>query len=88
MSLSKRFNVESSYFSKIFRQETGENVTTYIAKKRIEKAKEYMKDSNINLTEIAFMVGYDDYTYFNRVFRKVAGVSPRDYRNEREAGGK
>lgn len=86
MSLAKKFNVESSYFSKVFRQETGDNLTSYIAKKRINKAKEYMKDSKINLTEIAFMIGYDDYTYFNRVFRKMAGISPRDYRNELNAG--
>lgn len=84
MSLSIKFNVESSYFSKIFRQETGENLTIYLAKKRMDKAKEYMKDPKINLTEIAFMTGYDDYTYFNRVFRKITGVSPREYRNEIE----
>lgn len=83
-SLANKFNVESSYFSKMFRQETGSNLMLYIAKKRIDKAKEYMIDSKINLTEIAFMVGYDDYTYFNRVFRKMTGVSPRDYRNELE----
>lgn len=82
MSLAARFNVESSYFSKIFRQETGENLTFYIAKKRIDKAREYMADSKINLTEIAFMTGYDDYTYFNRVFRKMTGIGPREYRNE------
>lgn len=83
-SLSNKFNVESSYFSKMFRQETGSNMMLYIAQKRIDKAKEYMIDSKINLTEIAFMVGYDDYTYFNRVFRKMTGTSPRDYRNELE----
>lgn len=80
--LAEKFAVESSYFSKIFRQETGENVMLYIAGKRMAKAKEYMKDEHINLTEIAFMVGYDDYTYFNRVFRKMEGMSPRDYRKE------
>lgn len=80
-SLSKHFGVESSYFSKVFRQETGENLMLYIAGKRMEKAKEYMRDQTINLTEIAFMVGYDDYTYFNRVFRKMTGMSPRDYRS-------
>ncbi|MHB8130014.1 MAG: response regulator transcription factor [Mobilitalea sp.] len=84
VSLANKFNVESSYFSKIFRQETGSNLMLYIAQKRIDKAKEYMMDSTINLTEIAFMIGYDDYTYFNRVFRKMTGVSPRDYRNELE----
>ncbi|MGB4658045.1 MAG: helix-turn-helix domain-containing protein [Mobilitalea sp.] len=80
--LANKFSVESSYFSKIFRQETGSNLMLYIAQKRIDKAKEYMRDSSINLTEIAFMTGYEDYTYFNRVFRKMTGVSPRDYRSE------
>lgn len=54
---------------------------SYIAKKRMDKAKEHMKNPNIKLTDIAFMVGYDDYAYFNRVFRKIEGISPRDYRN-------
>lgn len=79
-SLAKRFNVESSYFSKLFRQETGSNLMLYIAKKRIEKAKELIKEQKNNLTEVAFMVGYDDYTYFSKVFRKMTGKSPRDYR--------
>lgn len=79
-SLSARFGVESSYFSRIFRQETGKNLMLYIAEKRMEKAKEYMRDTGINLSEIAFMVGYDDYTYFSRVFRKMEGISPREYR--------
>lgn len=80
-NLAVQFNVESSYFSKIFRQETNETLMVYIAKRRIEKAIEYMKDGNINLTEIAFMVGYYDYTYFNKVFRKITGSSPSDFRN-------
>lgn len=79
-SLAEQFHVESSYFSRLFRQETGQNVMLYIAEKRIQKAKEYMQDEKRSLTEIAFLVGYDDYTYFNRVFRKIAGVNPREYR--------
>ncbi|MFT4144706.1 MAG: response regulator [Mobilitalea sp.] len=81
-SLAEQFNVESSYFSKIFRQETGDNLMLYIAKKRMNKCVEYMADAKISLTEIAFMVGYDDYSYFNRVFRKMMGSSPSEYRNE------
>lgn len=80
-SVSEHFGVESSYYSRIFRQETGKNLMLYIAMKRVEKAKEYMQDPTINLAEVAFMVGYDDYSYFNRVFRKMEGISPRDYRN-------
>lgn len=80
-TLAEKFNVESTYFSRMFRKETGENIMQYIAKMRIENAKEYMRRGNMNLTEIAFVVGYDDYTYFNKVFRKVEGISPREYRS-------
>ena len=80
-SLSGMFHVESSYFSRMFRKETGKNLMVYLCEKRMNKAIEYMKKSDRNLTEIAFMVGYDDYTYFNKVFKKVKGMSPREYRN-------
>lgn len=80
-SLAGQFHVEGSYFSRVFRQETGKTIMVYITGKRMEKAIEYMKDPGINLTEIAFLVGYDDYTYFSRVFRKAMGVSPREYRS-------
>lgn len=86
-SLSEKFNVESSYFSRMFRQELGENLILYITRKRIEKAKAYIANGDINLTEIAFMVGYNDYSYFNRVFKKNTGMSPREYRNHLHTGG-
>lgn len=79
--LAERFNVESSYFSRIFRQEMGENLIFYITRKRIEKAQSLIAASDANLTEIAFLVGYNDYSYFNRVFKKNTGMSPREYRN-------
>lgn len=79
--LAEKYAVESSYFSRLFKQETGENLMLYIAGKRMEKAKELMEREDINIAEVAFMVGYDDYTYFSKVFKKHVGVSPRDYRN-------
>jgi len=85
-SLAEQFHVENSYFSRLFRQETGENVMLYIAKTRIRRAQEYMKEEGKSLTEIAFLAGYDDYTYFNRVFRKITGKSPREYRAGLKAG--
>ncbi len=78
---AKKYNVENSYFSKIFRQEIGENFVLYLTKKRLEKATQYIREDEASLTEIAFMVGYADYTYFNRVFKKNIGISPREYRN-------
>lgn len=76
-----KYNVESSYFSRMFRQETGENLVIYITKKRLDAAKEYIKKDNVSLAEVAFMTGYDDYTYFSRVFKKNIGMSPREYKN-------
>ncbi len=84
--ISKQFHVEHSYFSRIFKKEMGVTLMLYIAKIRIEKAKEYIQHNNSNLAEIAFMVGYDDYTYFNKVFRKHTGISPRDYKRLIETG--
>lgn len=80
-ALAERFNMESSYFSRLFRQEMGENLIFYITKKRIEKARVYIANPDINLTEVSFMVGYNDYSYFNRVFKKNTGMSPREYRS-------
>ncbi len=81
VSLAAKYCVESSYFSRVFKQETGKNLMLYITDRRIEKAKEIMRQSEISMSEIAFMVGYDDYTYFSKVFKKVTGISPREYRN-------
>ncbi len=81
-ALAERFHVEHSYFSRVFRQEIGESPVLYITGRRMEKAKQYIQEGKKNLTEIAFMVGYDDYTYFSRVFRKSTGMSPREYRSQ------
>lgn len=80
--LADKFHVEPSYFSKLFHQECGDNLIQYVAKKKIEQAVSLMSKSELNLTEISFMVGYEDYGYFNRVFRKYKGCSPKDYRQE------
>ena len=82
--LAEKFNVESSYFSRMFRQEMGENLIFYLTRRRIEKAQSLMAGSEVNLTEIAYQVGYNDYSYFNRVFKKHTGMSPREYRNSLE----
>ena len=79
-ALAQRYHVDSSYLSKMFRQEMGESLILYITHKRVEKAKEYMQNTEMNLADIAFLVGYDDYTYFSRVFKKTIGNSPREYR--------
>ena len=81
-SLSEMYHMESTYLSRLYRRETGMTIMNSIAFHRITRAKELMKEKNASLTDIAFRVGYDDYNYFNRVFRKFEGCSPRDYKDK------
>jgi FixJ family two-component response regulator/AraC-like DNA-binding protein len=79
-SLSTLFRVERSYLSKAFKQVTGCNLMLSIAKKRMEKAAEYIRHRDLSLTEIGYLVGYEEYAYFNRVFHKIMGVSPSEFK--------
>lgn len=80
--LSSRFNIADSYLSHMFKEVIGQNMMLYLASVRIQHAKELLLNQDISITEIAIMVGYDDYSYFSRVFRKLEGTSPRAYREK------
>ncbi len=83
--VSKEVNVSPYYFSKIFKEESGENFTEYLAKIRINKAKELLEDAELSIKEIGVMSGYTDPNYFSRIFKKHTGITPREYR-ERYCG--
>ena len=74
--------MDASYLSRIFSQKYGETIIAFLTRIRMEKAAELMKDQDKKLETISFLVGYDDYNYFSRVFRKKVGCSPREYRNK------
>jgi two-component system, response regulator YesN len=69
-----------SYFSKIFKQEMKCNFNTYINLFRIESSKELLRDPAVELVDIASIVGFEDQSYFSKVFKKIVGVSPGKYR--------
>jgi two-component system, response regulator YesN len=73
--------VNSSYICDLFKTQTGENFVDYLTKIRIEKAKVLLRNVKIKTYEVGQMVGYEDATYFSKVFKKVVGVSPSEYRN-------
>jgi AraC-like DNA-binding protein len=78
-SLSSKFHIDPSYLSREFKRVAGENLMQYIASVRIERAKGYIREGKLSVSEIAALVGYGDYSYFSRVFRKTAGESPTSY---------
>ncbi len=78
--LAEQFYVEPSYLSRRFSQRYNETITACITRCRMNRAKELMKDENNKLEVISFEVGYDDYNYFSRVFKRFEGISPTEYR--------
>lgn len=78
--ISRKVNISPYYFSKIFKEETGENFIDYVTAIRIEKAKEVLKERDCSIKEVCIQVGYKDPNYFSRLFKKQVGVTPTEYR--------
>ncbi len=70
------------YFCKKFKESTGLHLTEYIARTRVEAAKTLLNKPQIRVSEVAFEVGFQSLTHFNRVFKEIAGQSPTQYRKE------
>lgn len=75
-------NWSAYYFSRMFKKTTGFNFVDYLARVRIERAKHMLLNPHLNVSEIAYEVGFQSITHFNRVFRKLTGNSPTDFRKE------
>jgi AraC-like DNA-binding protein/ligand-binding sensor protein len=79
-TVAKAVNTSTFYFCKLFKRATGLTFTDYVARVRIEKAKTLLLDPNQRVSEVAYDVGFQSLTHFNRVFRKIVGRSPTSYR--------
>jgi AraC-like DNA-binding protein len=73
-------NMSASYFSEKFKEITGINFVAYVARTRIEKARNLLQNPNRRISEIAFDVGFQSLSQFNRAFKQVTGKSPSEYR--------
>lgn len=80
--VAKKFMVSDKYLSSVFKKQTGINIVTYINMVRIENSQKLLKNTDITIQDIAFLSGYTDFSYFARVFKKINGVTPSDYRNQ------
>ncbi len=79
--------VSPNYFSAMFSQEMQMTFVEYVTRKRMEKARELLRDTDMRANEIALAVGYKNPHYFSFVFKKTQGCTPREYRAA-ESGGK
>jgi YesN/AraC family two-component response regulator len=64
----------------MFKKATGLHFTEYLARVRVEKAKNLLLNPNLRISEIAYEVGFQSLTHFNRIFRRLVGESPTEYR--------
>lgn len=82
-AIGMKFGLTPSYLSRQFRTQTGEALLDYISKTRMEAAKKLIAEQSMPIAEIARKVGYADINTFNRIFKKLEGITPGKYRDIR-----
>ena len=78
--VSREVDISPYYFSKLFKEATGENFIDYLTNMRIDKAKELLDNTDLSMKEICVEVGYSNPNYFSRIFKKIVGVTPTEYK--------
>lgn len=84
--VSRNLNISPYYFSKLFKEETGGNFVEYVTERRINQAKNLLKNPDKSIKEICMEVGYSDPNYFSRIFKRYQGVSPTEYKENIGSG--
>ena len=79
-SVSEFTGFNPTYFSVFFKKETGKNFSSYLTELRIKNAKSYIVSTDMDIADIAAEVGYNDLKYFSKLFKKMTGINPTEYR--------
>jgi AraC-like DNA-binding protein/ligand-binding sensor protein len=80
--VAKAVNTSLFYFCKLFKKTTGIGFTEYVSRVRVERAKNLLLNPNLRVSEIAYEVGFQSLTHFNRVFKVIVGQSPTEFREQ------
>jgi AraC-like DNA-binding protein len=80
--IARAMHVSTFYFCKMFKQSTGLTFTEYLAHVRVEKAKSLLINPRLRISDIAYTVGFQSLTHFNRLFRRLTGESPTCFRHQ------
>ena len=78
--LAREFGLNESYISSLIKKQTGKGFSEHLTEIRIQKAQELLRTTNDRIETIAASVGYPDYYYFTKVYKKTTGISPAAYR--------
>ncbi len=80
--VSQKCFMSKYHFTRVFKKVSGQTFKEYHNEKRIEKAKLLLSGSPLRITEVCYEVGYNDISYFNRIFRRYVGMTPSTYRKQ------
>lgn len=80
--VSREVHVSPYYFSKLFKEQTGDNFINYLTQRRVESAKQLLADGRLNIKAICNEIGYNDPNYFSRLFKRFEGITPTEYREQ------
>jgi two-component system response regulator YesN len=78
--VASQVHLNAAYFSHLFKKETGCSFVDYLLELRMEKAKQLLSNTDMKITEVSGMIGYDLPNYFAKLFKQTTGLSPKDYR--------
>ena len=87
-SISDHVNRSAPYVCTFFKAETGQTLNQYITGYRMERAQEMLANPRYKITDVASRTGYTDVNYFGKIFKKISGVSPSEYRQNLTSGKK
>ena len=80
----KKYFMNASYLSRLFKAKCGKTFSKYLIEYRLEKSRELLEKTILKVSDIAAHVGYNDVSHYIQSFRKVYGVTPEQYRNSLE----
>lgn len=78
--IAKKLHINNSYFCRLFKKHFGCPFQNYLCAYRIEKAKLYLKNTDLSVSEIAFNTGFNSISYFGKIFKEMVGLTPVEYR--------
>ncbi len=79
-TISDRLTISKNYFCRLFKQETGENFLNFVTRMKMKRAQLLLKEENLKVYEVCYMLGYMDTTYFTRLFKKYIHMTPSEYK--------
>ncbi|MHB1391480.1 MAG: response regulator transcription factor [Clostridia bacterium] len=82
---AKETNLSYHYFSKFFKDSTGKSFVEYLTELRVAKSRELLRETNDSIKEICYKIGYSDPNYYCKIFKRVTGMTPTEYRDNQQS---